>query len=135
MESAALALAAVHPDAPRHHLHQAGGNGESQASAAKTPRGAAVRLVELLEEPGQFVRGNADAGIRDLKMELNTALVSRLPVDLQSDFAALGELDGIPQQVDHDLAEAARVAEITRGNIGSDAVSQLQSFLVGGEGH
>ena len=46
------------------------------------------------------------------------------------DFAALGELDGVVDEVGQDLTEAQRVAEQLLGNRGSDMDQELEPFLV-----
>ena len=46
------------------------------------------------------------------------------------DFAALGELDGVVDEVGQDLTEAKRVAEQLLGNRGSDMDQELEPLIV-----
>ena len=54
----------------------------------------------------------------------------RLGVDAHRDFAALGELDRVADQVDEDLAEPAGVADEIVGNARTDLVRQLERLGV-----
>ena len=50
---------------------------------------------------------------------------------VDEDLAALGELDGVADEVDQDLAEAAGVADQGVGHVVGDVEGQLQALLVG----
>ena len=50
------------------------------------------------------------------------------------DFASLGELDGVADQVDQDLAQPAGVADQGVGDVGRDPAGQLESLGVGPQG-
>src|SRR5579872_4884605 len=119
MEDAALAFRALHPDAATHHLHQTGADGQAQAGAAEAAGGAAIRLVKLFEEAGLFLTGDADTGVVDLEMKVDSFAVTGFLADLQGDFPALGKLDGVPDQIDRDLAQTAGIADEAAGNLGS----------------
>ncbi len=58
----------------------------------------------------------------------------RLHVDPEHHLSPLGELDGVADQVDEDLAQAAGVAREGIGHVGRDVVGELQPFLVGAQG-
>lgn len=48
----------------------------------------------------------------------------------QEDFASLGEFYGITDQVDEDLADATRVADVRLGDVVLNVANQLETFLV-----
>ena len=61
------------------------------------------------------------------RMTLLARRVSSRPTD-DDDLAALGELDGVADQVDQDLAQPAGVADQSVGNVGGDPAGQLQAL-------
>src|SRR5262249_6472528 len=93
-------------------------DGEAEAGAAVLAAGAAVRLLERLEDDLLLVRRDADAGVahgdRERRARAAQHLVVRIPaavreLDLERDAAALGELEGVGEQVLDDLLQALRV--------------------------
>ncbi|MND85011.1 hypothetical protein D3C80_769180 [compost metagenome] len=106
-EHAALAGAAVDADLPTQQVRQVAGNGQAQAGAAITAVAGAIHLVEGAEDRLLLVGGDADAGIAHGKDDAGARLVT----DVQADLAALGELDGVGQQVLEDLLQALAVGE------------------------
>ena len=55
-------------------------------------------------------------------------------IDTDDHFSLIGELDGIPQQVEQDLAQTARVAPQGRRQIRMDQTGHLQALIVGALG-
>ena len=70
------------------------------------------RPARRLEDRFCFVGGNADAGVGDGEMQAD-ARSSAHPSTRHGDddFAALGELDGVADQIDEDLPQPAGVAD------------------------
>ena len=60
---------AVGGDGPAVLLDQVAGDGQAQAEAAVIPRRAAVGLAEAIEDVGQEVGRDADAGVANLDLE------------------------------------------------------------------
>ena len=67
------------------------------------------------------------------KCSVTSVLVRTLRGDLQRHFAALGELDGVADQVDHHLPQAVVVADDAARHVGMDVAGQLQA-LAGARG-
>ena len=109
-----------------HQLHQLAGDGGAKAGAAKAARHAGVGLGERGEDAVQPVGGNADAGVAHRQLQLAAVLAYR-----QRDAAALGELDGVAQQVGEDLPHAQRVAVEGVRATGGVIQLQLQAFAGG----
>src|SRR5262249_39324156 len=89
-------------------------DGEAQAGAAVAAARAAVLLLEGLEDDGLLLRLDADAGVLDGESDHRARAVEREVVraparvgraDPERDRAALGELEGVRQQVAQDLLE------------------------------
>ena len=73
---------------------------------AVPPRGGGVGLAEAVEDVGEELGLDADAGVDDADLDVR---VDPLQEDL--DLAALGrELDGVGEEVPDDLLEAGGVA-------------------------
>ena len=118
MEAAAVARLALDPDAPAHQFDQLRGDGQAEPRAAVAARRRRVGLHEGAEDLPLLVGRHADAGVRH--GELRDRAVSRQhgPTrDVDDDLALLGELDGVADQVDDDLAQSARIADERVGHV------------------
>ncbi len=58
----------------------------------------------------------------------------RLEPGADDDLAGLGELDGVAHQVEHDLAQAHRVADQRLGDVAVDLAGELEPLLVRAQG-
>ncbi len=134
LEGAALAFDALDPDASAHHTDELRADGEPEAGAAELAAGRAVGLGEGLEDQVLLVGGDADAGVRDLEVQRDRAVRMRRDAHRDADLAALGELDGVADEVEDDLSEPARVADDGVGDVGRDVADQLEVFLVRAQG-
>ena len=65
---------------------------------------------------GPFFRRNADPRVGDGEFDAALSPSACLRRDLYHDFTFRRELDGVADEVDEDLAEAARVADEDLGN-------------------
>ena len=136
IERGADARLAFEPDAPAHQLDQPAADGEAQAGAAVLARRGHVGLRERLEQLRRLLLRHADAGVAHGELELHLLAGAFEQLDLQPDLAALGELDGVVDEVGQDLAEPQRVAEQMLGNAGRDVGQELEPLVVrllGGE--
>lgn len=88
-------------DRTAHAFSQLARDGEAEARAAKTARDLTVRLDERLEEAMLFVGSDADARVGNAD---DHGLAVRSVLHVNSDPAPVGELDGVTDQVQQDLA-------------------------------
>src|SRR5262245_23598738 len=103
----ALARLARHGHVAAHHARELAGNRKAQAGAAVAARGQGVGLGEVLEQFRLLLGGQADAGIRDRKLD-PVASVRHL-AHPQRDLALFRELAGIAQEIEQNLLEPHRV--------------------------
>ena len=103
---------------------------EAEAGAAMFARRGHVRLGERLEQFRRLLARHADAGVAHGELELHFLAGAFEQIDVQADLAALGELDGVVDEVGQDLTEAKRVAEQLLGNRGSDMGQELEPLIV-----
>ena len=73
-------------------------------------RGGSVGLGKALEQAGQFLGIHANAGIADLNEETRARLRNGLGASPEDDVAMVCELDGVAEQVEHNLTDTAGVA-------------------------
>ena len=111
IKRAADARLAFEPDAPAHQLDQPAADGQAEAGAAVLARGGHVGLRERLEQFRRLLLRHADAGVAHGELELHFLAGAFDLLDVQPDFAVLGELDCVVDEVRQDLPEAQRVAE------------------------
>ena len=100
-------------------------DGQAEARAAEPPRRRAVGLRERLEDRGHLLRRHSHARVDHLEADAGIGAVGRVVMSHHEPHAAaLGELDGVAQQVDQDLAEPRRIGVDRLGN--RPAVLDLQ---------
>jgi len=100
-----LARLRLDPNPAAVHLDDALRYGKSQSSAAFLAGDGIVGLLELLKQLGLIGCGDARASIADRHMERAIVRFS-----LDGDFAGIGELDGVADEIDQDLRQAAAIA-------------------------
>ncbi|OEZ48764.1 hypothetical protein DUGA6_63190 [Duganella sp. HH105] len=100
----------VHAYRAPHQLHQLFGDRQSQAGAAVLAGGGAVGLREGIENARARFAGDADAGIVHFETQADGLRILVHHGHLDRDLAAVGELDGVAQQVEDDLAQPVRIA-------------------------
>lgn len=103
-EGAATALLALDRDIPPHQAGEVAGDLEAQPGAAILPRDGDIGLGEALEQILYLVAAHADPRVLDSDADGMAILVQSLAVHPDSDGTLVGELDGIVQQVEQDLA-------------------------------
>ncbi len=62
-------------------------------------------MREAVEDGGETIGGNPDAGVGDCEMQ---SISGAILLDQYRRFAALGEFSGVAEQVQKDLPEPAR---------------------------
>ena len=106
---------------------------EAEAAAAEGAGGGAIGLFEALEEVGEACGGNTDPGVADAEGEFAGAVGLSTGGDVDGDGAAVGELDGVGEEIDENLAEAGDVADDGFGRAGGEGGAD-RDFLFGGAG-
>ena len=75
-----------------------------------------------------------DAGVADDEFEAINVVLHRRGVDLQGDFALLGELDGVADEVEEDLPHARGVAVEAGEDVRVDEGDEVDLVAPRGEG-
>ncbi|MCP4006269.1 MAG: hypothetical protein GY725_18960 [bacterium] len=96
-------------------------------------------MLEGIEDALQLVLGDADAGIRNSKDDravrreasFGQAGVSPRAVDAEGNAPATGELEGVGQEIRHDLAEPLLVGDDAFREVVRHAARELQSLVFG----
>src|SRR3954452_20794843 len=105
-DGSALAEPALYRQFAEMQRHQALHDRKSEAGAFMAALIGFAGLEELRADALEIVRCDADSGVADAQRKLR-ARDRRCYRDLT---AALGELDGVSDEVEHDLLEGARIA-------------------------
>ena len=118
-ELAPLPRLARQPDPAAHHLDQMRRDRQPQSGAAVAAGRRRVGLHERPEDLPLLVLRDADAGVGDgeAQRRLHRRSCARLAT-FDDDFARVGELDGVADQVDEHLPEPPDVADQVVGHIG-----------------
>ena len=103
-ERRALAGHRGQADAALHQVDDALADRQPEAGAAVQAGGGGVGLGEGAEQPFLPVAVDADAGVAYFETQLVLGRGFAQPADVDLDAAALGELDGVDQQVAEHLA-------------------------------
>ena len=131
-ESGALPWFALHAQGAAHQFHELLGDGQPQTRTPIFAGHGPVRLGEGLEDPGLDLRGNADAGIADLKAQPHRLFLPLLQeLDVHHYLPLVRELNGIVQEVGENLTEAPGIAQQGRGGLGGQPAGQLQPLGLG----
>ena len=115
-------------------LDQLRGDGQAQPGAAVLARGRAVGLREGLEDQLLLLGGMPMPVSRTAKCSPTSSAVDVAARRSTHDLAALGELDGVADQVDQDLAQPAGSPTRAVGHVGGDVAGQLQALARGRAG-
>lgn len=125
-EGAATAWGTLEPDAATHYPDELFADGETEAEAAVTARVGQIGLHEGGEDVGVQFGGNADAGVTDGDFEADAGAFACPDADEDVDLAAVGELDGVVDEVKKDLGEAEGIAVDQRGDLGGDFAGEYE---------
>src|SRR5262249_52290793 len=91
-----------------HHARELARDAKAKARAAEALSSRGIGLAELLEQLGLLLRRHADAGVGDGELD-EAAAIAHL-VCRKLDLALLGELAGIPQEIEQIKTCRARAA-------------------------
>ena len=99
-----------------HELHQHLADGEAKPRAAVFPCRRAVGLGKGDKEFVQLLLAHADTLIADGKEQRDVFAVHTLAEDFDFDGSLMRKFDGIGNEIQHDLADAQRIADQYVGN-------------------
>ena len=83
---------------------QAFADRQAEASSAELSRIGGICLAERPEEPGDLLSGHADTGVDDVVLDSGLFRRRLQELDGKAHLADFGELDGVAQKIDEDLA-------------------------------
>ena len=130
-EGRARARGRFHADLAAHEFGQALGNGQTQACAAKAAGGGGVGLGKALEQPGDLLLGEPDAGVAHFEAQGRLAGILGEKPHPDAHLAGLGELDGVVGVVDQDLPQAQRIADEVLRHVRGHVKKQFQPLGLG----
>ena len=130
MKCTAAVRLAVDPDTPAHHRDKTGRDREAEAGTAKAARRRAVGLAEGVENHPLFVGRDADAGVGHGHVHNGFAGGLRMARDAYDDFAFIGELDGVADQIQQNLTESPDVGDEDVRHVWRHFAQQLEVLLV-----
>ena len=113
----AFAGRAGHRQDATHQADKMTRNREPEAGAAKAAADGRVGLHKRLEQPGLRLFVNADAGVAHFEIDELVALRVAGRDDADRDFAGTCELDGVANEIEQDLAQAAGIARDRRADV------------------
>ena len=64
------------------------------------------------------------------KRQLRLVLAASLGLHVKHDFTLFGELDGVANEIEDDLAQTGRISDQCVGDIGPDVAGELKSLLL-----
>ena len=102
---------------------------QAKSCSAIFAGGRPVSLGKVLENPFLGFRRDTDAGIGNFQRHIDGLVILRGDGEAQHDPAVLGELDGIAQQIGHDLAQAEGIAAYHQAIAGRPFGHQGQPLL------
>ena len=123
VERAPLPDGALDPDPAAHQLDQARGDRQPEPGAAVLARGRAVGLRERPRRSSPASPAGCRCRCRGPRSAGATSVRGPLRGDastLDDDLAALGELDGVADEVDDDLPQPAGIADEHVGHVGGE---------------
>lgn len=127
-EGGAAAEFAMDGDGATEGIHEAANDGQAQAATAEAAGGGGIGLDEGVKEAGDFAGFDAEAGVVDGEGDL---VFVALGGDAEVDVAGFGELDGVAEDVEQELAEALGVTEDRGGDIGLHDELDVDAFGFG----
>ena len=134
MKAAAMPRFAFDPDPAPQHGCQSRRNSESQSSAAKLAGGGSVSLAERFENEALLFRRDADPGVGHGEMYSHCIAVGAFTTRLQTDFAVLGEFQGVAEQICDYLAEPIRIGMNHRRHSVAHLASEFDAFIGSSQG-
>src|SRR3954454_15631830 len=130
MEGPPLTNRAIDRDRALHAFDNAPRDGEPKPRAAVPPAGAAVALLEFLEQRRNALRRDA----RPRVVHGESDLSGRAALDRNPDAARPGEFDRVPGQIDENLPEPVLVAHDPARYVGRHEGGNLDALALSGRG-
>ena len=122
---------AFEPELSAHQFHELRGNRQAQSRAAILARHRAIGLLKSIEDHVLLLGGMPMPVSVTAKRSCDLVLAACLDLGMKHHLAMLGELDGVADEIEDDLAQATRVAHQRVRDIGPDVAGQFESFLLG----
>src|SRR5690606_13444476 len=116
------------PDPTAHHRYQLRGDAQPQADPSEAACSRAVSLCERIEDRGEAIRGNPDAGVLHAHVELGSGRPD-LPFDIDPDRTGGRKFYSIVYEVHEHRPDPPRVACYPGGYLGGNGGRELQSLL------
>ena len=126
-EGAPPAGLALDADLAVHQFYQMLADGEAEPGPAERLGGGEVRLLEGVEDELLLFRRDADPPVLHAEAEQAAVFILTYRSDPDHDGPAGGELDGVADQVDHDLAQAPGVADQRIRRLGGGCEEHLET--------
>ena len=133
-ERAARSGDALDADRASHHLHESLGDREPQTRPSVPACRRAVGLRKGLEQPLAVLGRDADAGVGDRKANQGVVIGLLDEGAVHDDFATLGELHRVADEIREDLPQTSGVASHPRREVRVRQVRELQALSVGAFG-
>ena len=109
MERAADADLALEPDRAAHQRHELGGDREARGRCRRTSRVVECRPARTPRRSRRCLSAGIPMPVSDdREVQRDGVLVERRALDVHDDFAALGELDRVADQIRQHLPQPAR---------------------------
>src|SRR6185369_6259325 len=93
-----------------HHFHELRCDCETQPGASEFSCCRPIRLSKWRKDKTVLVHRNSNPGIANGKMQEHLVGGLKVGSHLEHNLTAFGELDCVAHKVDHDLAQAAGIA-------------------------
>ncbi len=123
-EAAALAESAFDADLAAEPIDETATDRQPEPAAAEPAADCDVGLGERIEDRFQPIGRDADAGVAHLEAQHAPVVRSGDFVDRQLHRAAVGELDGVADQVEQDLPQLAGIADDRRRICGASTCNR-----------
>lgn len=128
---------ALDADLPSHQPHQLFADRQPQSRAAELARRGRIGLAELVEQRRLFVLWNSDARVRHRHAHSSLIGLMRERRDARhghQHMAGAGEFEGVADEVEQHLADAAGVADQLAWRVRGVVEGERQMFLGGAAG-
>ena len=124
-ERGALTWTACNLDAAAHPVDDPPRDGETEPGAGKSAIGAAIGLLEFVEDARLLAFRNADAGVAHRQHGLARA---RAGLDHDTDAAGFRELDGVAGEIEQHLPQPRGIADDALRQAFVDVGGDLQAL-------
>ena len=131
LEARSHARFAFDGDRATHAIDELAADGQAEAGTAIATRNRTVDLREITEQGRKLVGCDADAGVLDDDLKFSLVFGSVDHVNVHMDMALRRELDTIADEVDQNLANAARIADQLARNARRHEGTDIERLFMG----